>query len=407
MISPKLGSLEKIVIEQIHHDEVVALLRDVIRQRSDYPPGDCRAAIHVITQKLSQAGVEVELHALEEHQPNLITSYPSRGKGKCLVFHSHVDTVSVGDRTQWRFDPFGGEVHDGFIYGRGAGDDKSSVVAQVMALLALARSKVNLSGTLQVAIVSDEESGGLKGTHWLREQQYLKPDAMVIGEQTDNLIALGERVACGIDLMVYGKSAHGAMPWAGENAVLKTARALTWLQDKLFPLFESRKHPYLPPPTLNIGKIQGGVQWNIVPDWCKVEMDRRLLPGESRETAMGEIHQCLDEFSMAVEPLQYKLISTGEVAQNINTSADAPFVQVARGALSDVCGEERPLTGYVQTSDGRWFASDGIPIIIFGPSDPAVAHSVDERVAINQVVETARFLALLAMRWLGIDHNSF
>ncbi|MDI6695287.1 MAG: M20 family metallopeptidase [Anaerolineales bacterium] len=395
------------MIEQIHHDEVVALLRDVIRQRSDYPPGDCRAAIHVIAQKLSQAGVEVELHALEEHQPNLIASYPSRRMGECLVFHSHVDTVSVGDRTRWRFDPFGGEVHDGFLYGRGAGDDKSSVVAQVMALLALARSKVNLSGTLQVAIVSDEESGGLKGTHWLREQQYLKPDAMVIGEQTNNLIALGERVACGIDLIVYGKSAHGAMPWAGENAVLKTARALTWLQDKLFPLFESRKHPYLPPPTLNIGKIQGGVQWNIVPDWCKVEMDRRLLPGESRETAMGEIHQCLDEFSMAVEPLQYKLISTGGVAQNINTSADAPFVQVARGALSAVCGEERPLTGYVQTSDGRWFASDGIPIIIFGPSDPAVAHSVDERVAINQVVETARFLALLAMRWLGIDHNSF
>ncbi len=382
------------------------LLRETIRQRSDYPPGDCRAAIDVIAQKLSQSHVDMELLALEEHQPNLIASYPSKGKGKCLVFHSHIDTVSAGDESRWHFAPFGGEVHDGFIYGRGAGDDKSSVVAQIIALIALAKSRVNLKGTLQVAIVSDEESGGLKGTYWLREKQYLKPDAMVIGEQTNNYIALGERVACGIDLMVYGKSAHGAMPWVGENAVLKTARALSWLQDKLIPLLESRKHPYLPPPTLNIGRIQGGVQWNIVPDWCKVEMDRRLLPGESRETAVREIQQCLDEFSIAVEPLQYTLTSTGEVAKNINTPADSPFVQVATSALRDVCGEERPLTGYVQTSDGRWFASDGIPIIIFGPSDPVVAHSPDERVAVEQVVETARFLALLAMRWLGTEPHS-
>jgi acetylornithine deacetylase/succinyl-diaminopimelate desuccinylase-like protein len=131
-------------------------------------------------------------------------------------------------------------------------------------------------------------------------------------------------------------------------------------------------------------------------------MDRRLLPGETREIAMAEIRQALDEFAATVEPLHYELFSTGEVAANIDTPADDPFVVLANQALQDLCGEPRPLTGYVQTSDGRWFARDGIPIILFGPSDPAVAHATDEHVSIQQIVEAARYLTLLSMRWLGV-----
>jgi len=225
------------------------------------------------------------------------------------------------------------------LYGRGAGDDKGSVAAQSMALVALARAGIRLHGHLQLAIVADEESGGVEGTLWLRDLGKLKPDFLVIGEQTDNQVAIAERVACGIDLTVFGKSAHGAMPWAGENAVLKAARALDWLQKDLFPRLQARSRPYLPPATLNIGKIQGGIQWNIVPDYCKVEMDRRLLPGETREAAMQEIRDALDEYARGVEPLNYELFSQGEVATNVNTPADHPFVVLANQALADVVGD--------------------------------------------------------------------
>jgi acetylornithine deacetylase/succinyl-diaminopimelate desuccinylase family protein len=317
------------------------------------------------------------------------------------MFHAHIDTVPAGDLQRWSVDPFGGEVRDGIVYGRGAGDDKGSVAAQCMAFMALARAGVSLNGCLQLAIVADEESGGLEGTVWLRDLGKLKPDLLVVGEQTDNRVAIAERVACGIDLTVFGKGTHGAMPWAGENAVLKTARALSWLQERLFPVLQARSHPHLPPATLNIGKIQGGIQWNIVPDWCKVEMDRRLLPGETREAAMQEIQAVLDEFARSVEPLRYELFSQGEVAANVNTPYDHPFVTLANQALTDTAGESRPLTGYVQTSDGRWFAGADLPIIIFGPSDPAVAHAPDEHVSIEQLVEAARFLALLALRQLA------
>ena len=396
-----LSDFEAQALASINENEVIDLLQALIRQRSDYPPGDCRNAIGVVADKLEQENVPYQIIARQEHQPNLVAVLGIPDHRPRLMFHSHIDTVPAGEPERWTVDPFSGSIVEGRIYGRGAGDDKGSVAAQVMAVLALARTGSPLVGCLQLAVVSDEESGGMQGTHWLHEAGRLETDALVVGEQTENRVAIAERVACGIDLTVFGKSAHGAMPWAGENAVLKAAGALTWLQDRLFPRLEARRHPYLPPPTLNVGKIQGGIQWSIVPERCKIEMDRRLIPGETREAAVEEIHQLLDEYAEQVEPLTYELFSAGDVAANINTPPDDPFVDLAVQALQDTCGEQRHLTGYVQTSDGRWFARDGIPIIIFGPSDPAVAQAADEHVSQEQLVEAARFLALLAMRYLG------
>jgi len=129
-------------------------------------------------------------------------------------------------------------------------------------------------------------------------------------------------------------------------------------------------------------------------------MDRRLIPGETREMAMEEIRQTLDEYATKVEPLNYELFTSGEVAANIDTSPEDPFVVQANQALQDLTGEQRSLTGYVQTSDGRWLAKDGIPIIIFGPSEPAVAHSTDEYVCVDQLYEATQFLTLLALQQL-------
>lgn len=398
-----LSSSETDVLARIVPGELVDLLNALIKQRSDYPPGDCRSVIKIVSDKLENENIPYQIFAQQKHQPNLISYIGNPELRPHLTLHSHIDTVPPGDIEQWAIDPFAGELIDGSIYGRGAGDDKSSVAAQVMALLTLARASLPLQGHLQLVVVSDEESGGLHGTRFLHKEGMLATDALVVGEQTGNRVAIAERVACGIDLIVYGESAHGATPWIGDNAVLKTARAIIWLQDRLFPILEARRHPYLPPPTLNIGKIKGGSQWNIVPEWCKVEMDRRLIPGETRELAMEEIRRLLDEFSKHTEPLQYELISSGDIAANIDTPPDDEFVRLARRALYDLTNEQRPLTGYVHSSDGRWFARDGIPIIIFGPSDPAVAHAADEHVSTEQLVEATQFLTLFAMRWLGIS----
>lgn len=392
---------EQMVLEQISRSEIVAFLRELIRRRSDYPPGDTRAAVQAVGAVLDKEKIPYHIHTKKEHQPNLIASYSTGKNEPTLLYHAHVDTVPAGDLMEWTQEPFRGEVEQGLIYGRGAGDDKGSVAAQVMALVALARAEVPLEGVLQVAVVADEESGALQGTRWLKDSGWLKPDWLVVGEQTDNQIAVAERVACGIDLTIYGKSAHGAMTWEGENAIFKMADVIQWIRKKLLPKLAEKQHPYLPPPTLNIGTISGGEQWSIVPRKCVIEMDRRLIPGETRSEAMDEIRELLEDYQKEVEDIEYELFTTGEVAPNINTSPEDRFVQRAQQSLTDLSGEKRALTGYVQTSDGRWFVEDGIPILIFGPSDPRVGHAADEHVSIDQLFEATRFLTLLALRQMG------
>lgn len=391
---------EEKILKTIDPEEVVEFLQALIRERSDHPPGDCRGVINVVKEKLSSTQIKGQVFSRQEHQPSLLAAYPANADGPKLLFHAHGDTVPAGEEGRWQNPPYEGVIQEGRIYGRGAGDDKGSVAAQVIALVTLARANVDLRGQLQVAVVADEESGGINGTHWLRETGILRPNALVVGEQTNNHIAIAERVACGIDLTVFGKSAHGAMPWAGENAVLKAAGALSWLRKHYFPKLAGKRHPYLPPATLNIGKIRGGIQWSIVPEICKIEMDRRLLPGETREMAMAELQDALETYKQAVEPFEYELFSTGEVAGNIDTPPDEPMVSMAQKALEDLINTARPLTGYAQTSDGRWFARDGIPIILFGPGDPAMAHSTDEFIEIEQLIEATRFLTLFGLRYL-------
>lgn len=400
-MSTTLLPAEQALIDPIDTAEVVSFLQALIRARSDYPPGDTRAIISVVAEKLASAGIESRLLARRGQQVSLIAELSGNKTGPTLLFHAHADTVGAGNADAWTRDAFGGEVVDGNIYGRGAGDDKGSLAAQVMAAVALARAGVRLNGCLQLAAVADEESGGLFGTRWLRDSGQLQPDYLVVGEQTSNQVAIAERVACGIDLTVFGKSAHGATPWEGENAIMQAAQALSWLQVRLFPRLAQRTHPFLPPPSLNVGKISGGVQWNIVPDQCTVAIDRRLIPGETREQAMAEISGVLEEYSAHAGALRYELSSVGDVAANINTSPAHPFARAAAATLQAVCGERRDLTGYVQTSDGRWFAGDGIPIILFGPGDPALAHAANEYISSDQLVEATQFLTLFGYRWLN------
>lgn len=394
-----LNLFEIETIRSIQDADLVRILQELIQARSDFPPGNTRAAIAVVEQELKRAGIGSKRFAKDSVRQSLVAETGEADSGPVLLFHAHIDTVPAGDLARWTHPPFEGILSGNAVHGRGAGDAKGSVAVQLAAFITLARSETIHKGRIKLAIVADEESGGEIGTRWLHDEGELAADYLVIGEQTNNRISIAERVACGIDLTVYGKSAHGATPREGENAVLKACRALTYLFELLSPRLQDRRHPYLPAPTLNIGRIEGGTQWSIVPEMCVVEMDRRLIPGETREEALAEIRAILDRFSAEIEPFRYRLHSKGDVAPNVDTDPLDPFVRATQSTLADLVDEERPLIGYVQTSDGRWFAGDGIPIIHFGPGDPALAHAVDEYVPVQQLVEGAQFMVLLGLRW--------
>jgi len=407
------NNTEKKVLSMINDNEVVEFLQELIRCKSTYPPGDTREVAKVCLRKLIEAGIEAKLIYPDEDAksifndnvdnkniPSVIGTIKGKTDKPVLLFNAHIDTVSVEDPENWKHDPFSGVVEDGYIYGRGAGDDKSSVAAQVMAAVAIARAGIELNGTLMVNPVADEEASAFRGTHWLRDKGYLNPDYVIIGEQTNNRVSVAERAMLWLEVTIKGKAAHGAMPWEGNNAIYRAAEFIRLIETDLAPRLKEKTHPYLPHSTVNVSKINAGINSNVVPELCKIFIDRRYIPGETRESVINEIEDLLIRLSKET-PFEWELEVVWDGGAPVGTDPQEPLVQTLLNAVEEITGEKTEPTGYKQGSDGRLFAGRGIPIVHFGPSDPAVGHSTDERVSIRQLVDATKVYALTALRMLS------
>lgn len=395
-----ITELEQRVLDQIDPAEVTAFLQGLVRIRSTFPPGDCVEAARFCADKFAAAGIEHQLVAELPERPSVLATLHGRQARPQLAFNAHIDTVPIEDYDAWAHDPFGGEIVEGVLYGRGAGDDKSSVTAQVMAAVAIHRAGVQLEGTLVVNPVADEEALGTHGAKWLHDTGQLQPDMLIIGEQTNNEVAVAERSINWVEIVIHGEAAHGAMPWNGVNAIIQMAGVIKFLEREYLPKLAERGHPYLPPSTMNLGTISGGIKTNMVPEICRITLDRRVPPGETIDSITAELRELLDRYAREVEPINYEVNVLYSSGLPVDTSPDDPLAKVMQAAVTDVSGESRPVTGYNQGSDGRFFASDGIPVLIFGPSHPDVGHSANEHVRVEQVVEATKIYALTALRAL-------
>lgn len=414
-----MTAVERKVLEQICEEEVTSFLQDMIRCNSCYPPGDTRSVAEVCRGKLAAEGIDVELvyppddlsgelddHVINANIPSVLATMTG-GPGKCMVWNAHIDTVPVEDVHNWRHDPFSGiiETEDGvdYVYGRGTGDDKGAVASQVMAMIALKRAGVKLNGTLIVNPVADEEGHGKRGTAWLLETGYYgRPDIVIVGEQTNDEVAIAERAYTFSRIIVKGKACHGAMPWNGNNAIVKAARIIDLINTELEPKLETRTHPYLPHSTMNVSKIHGGVKENVVPELVEITFDRRVIPGETLMGAMEEIEELIKRLQ-SEDPFEYEMRYDYMSGMPTDTAPDDPLIVAMLGTIKELTGKDARPTGYKQGSDARYFAPLNIPVAIYGPSDPAVGHSPNERVSVEQLVEATKVYALTAIRVLGTE----
>ncbi len=387
------------VLDAIDADETIALLRDLVRVPSVNPPGDVRDAIAVCERSLREAGFSLRTEARDATKPNLIAEYGDTS-GRTLCFNAHVDVVPTGEEAAWSHPPFAADLVDGRVYGRGAGDDKASVTAQVMAGVTLARCGVPLRGRLVVNEVADEEVSGVAGTKFLVEEGHLRPDFVIVGEQTLNRVLVGEKGMAGTEVTVLGRAAHGALPWEGANAIEGMARVVAALQDELYPRLADRTHRYFHHSTASVNMVAGGVKSNVVPDRCTVYIDRRLVPGEDPRQVVAEIDE-IARRAIAGMPgvgVESRLATEGRPATM--SDPNSPLVQGMLAANRHL-GLSTELSGFSMASDGRFFAAAGYPTIIYGPGDPRLAHVPDEWVGVDEVLEATRAYALAALALIG------
>ncbi|MCI8767030.1 MAG: M20 family metallopeptidase [Ruminococcus sp.] len=405
---------EKKVLALIDENEIVEFMKTLINVRSDYPKSDTRQISEICLEKFREYHMDCELaippetvkNPKDNHPscwyPSVIAKIPGQEEGPVLLLNAHMDTVSAGNPSEWETDPFQAYYRNGNIYGRGAGDDKGSVCAQIMAATIIKRSGIPLKGTLLINPVSDEEANSCRGAKWLRDSEAFKPDMAIIGEQTNNKIAIAERAVVFVKISITGKGCHGAMPWAGSNATVHMSDFIQVLQRELIPEVEKTVHPYLPLTTLSATHIEGGVQVNIIPETCMLEIDCRLTPGVNEDYILKRFDEILQILSDNSEKFQYSIeVTNSEKGVVVDTNPDELLVREMAEAYQQIKGEKTEFTGYRQASDGRVFAKWQIPIAIFGPGDPALGHAPNEFVPVDQLVDATKILTLTILKLLS------
>ncbi|GAB4342816.1 MAG: M20 family metallopeptidase [Candidatus Abyssubacteria bacterium] len=385
------------VVEEMN-GEIIDFLVQFVRAQSVNPPGATTLASQVIEEKLKEFSSPVEIHSFDDDKPNLILRLGGN-KGTSLCFNSHMDTVPVGDTGKWTHDPFGGEIVRGELYGRGSADAKGCAAAMLMAARVLEKTGVELKGRLDVAIVSDEETGGSMGTQYLLEKGALGPDFAVIGEITSNRVAIAEKGMLAITLTTHGRTAHASTPWEGISAISHMARLIREIETTLGKSFKTKRHPLTPPPSFNFGLIEGGVALNVVPDECRLTMDRRTLPGESHDEAEAEIASIIESLKKS-DPTFDADYSVLYRANSFETPPDSHIVKSVSRACERMGLNPQPI-GYQQVSDGRFFAQRGIPTVLLGPGTAELAHTPDEHVPVAAVLQAVKIYALIAVELLG------
>lgn len=369
-------------------------LRLLVSIPTAFPPGETTALCGVLAPKLSALGYHVTIQGEVAGLDNLIAEIGSGAP--TLVFNVHADTVGVGDIDEWHGDPFTLFESDGQLRGLGAANCKGSLAVYLLLAEQLAAVGGPQRGRVSFNIVTDEESLGSHGTDFLRRSGLVKPDYLIVAAPTGNAISTAERSVLWIVLDSFGKAAHAGSPWLGDNAVERMVRLVSRLQRDLMPQIKLRQGDDVRS-TLNIGQIHGGSNTNMVPDFCRVQIDRRLLHSEDPDTAFGEIIACL---AAADEPEGSWNLQMVRCTNAYRSPRDGILVAALADAVASVTGRPAVYSPAVGVSDGHYFARDGIEIVNIGPGAGG-GHDSNETVPIDQMIEAARIQLLLIDKLLG------
>ena len=376
--------------------ELVSILSDLIARPSPYPPGTSVEICAYAAKRLKKAGYKVEIASKTKGVDNVVARLKGKAKGPGIAFNAHVDTVGVSERANWKSDPYKALVRGGLVYGLGAGNCKGSMAVQLWLAEEIARRGGPARGELIFTFVADEENLGPDGMEFLRKSGKVRPDALILGAQTENNLIVAERGVMWAKITTKGRAAHAGNPSAGDNAVLRMMRLMGALQS-YYDKALARRVSGAMKSTVNIGMFHGGHNTNVVPSACTVEIDRRLLPDEKVKDAFTELTRVIDG---AGEPRsQYSvefLTGTNGFFAPENGQAVAAFEAVVKKHT----GRKVKFLNATGVSDGRYYADDGIEIINFGPGSGAQGHAANESVPIAEMVEAARIQLDVVQRLL-------
>ena len=413
----------KLIAEiETRREELIALTQDLIRIPTLNPPGENYREICLFLEKrLSGAGFKTQM--IRAHDAvgdsdqfprwNLVARREGTSIGDCVHFNSHHDVVEVG--SGWTKDPFGGEVEGGKVYGRGACDMKGGLAASIIAAEAFLDVYPDHCGAVEISATADEESGGFGGVAYLAEKGFFDPDRVqhvIIPEPLNkDRICLGHRGVYWAEIETKGRIAHGSMPFLGDCAVRHMGAVLNEFENTFFPALAAKRTdmPVVPEgakqSTMNINSFHGGADElpegytglpsPVVPHSARMIIDRRFLIEENMDDVKSEIRELLDHLVATRSDFEYEIRDLHEVAPTM-TDKNAPIVTATTKAIGKVMGLTPDYVISPGTYDQKHIDRIGRlkNCIAYGPGILDLAHQPDEYVGIDDMIDSAKVMAL-------------
>jgi len=375
-------------------------LSDLVRINSVNPTlvpggaGEVEIAAYV-RRSLAGCNLRVNTYEPQPGRVSVVGRWPGTGRGKFLMLNAHYDTVGVDGMDE----PFSGAVRDGRLYGRGAFDMKGSLAASMTALKALADGGVTLGGDVMVAAVADEEYGSI-GTADLvacHRAGHLRVDGAVITEPTALKICIAHKGYLWIDVETVGRSAHGSKFEQGVDANMRMGRFLAELDKLEQTLRNGPAHPLVGPPSLHAAQLSGGSGLSTYAAACKLQIERRTVPGETEAKAVAEVQAIVNRLQ-AADPTFHAHVKPFFVRDPFEVSRDAGIVQAADKAVSKVSGKAPEYFGDTPWMDAALLSAAGIETVVIGPAGEG-AHADVEWVDVDSCLQLAEILVHVASEY--------
>ncbi|TDN70213.1 acetylornithine deacetylase/succinyl-diaminopimelate desuccinylase-like protein [Paraburkholderia sp. BL10I2N1] len=382
----------------------VEFLAALVRRPSDNPPGDCAGHAEMAALALEALGFTVERHSVPVidvtragiiSATNLVVRHRF-GAGPTVALNAHGDVVPPGDG--WSTDPYGAEIRDGWMHGRGAAVSKSDFATYAFALKALIDTQAPLAGTVELHLTYDEESGGLIGPAWLLKQGIVKPDYAICAGFS-YAITTAHNGAIHLEITVRGKSAHAARPDTGHDALEATVAVLNALYGHRKVLRQIRSATTgIEHPTLVVGLIEGGINTNVVPDRVTLRLDRRVVPEEMSQTVLAQLKQLVEGSVKDLPGISVGIREVLVTSPLREIGGTERLLSALKRAAQVTLRADIPTEGVPLYTDARLYCEAGVPTVIYGAGPRTLllanGHRADERVALEDLRIATKTVAL-------------
>jgi len=402
---------EQALINSIDRDELVELTRDLVRIDSVIRPEtgntESKAVEFIAAWIRRELGIEPQVEEVEPGRQNIIATVDSGRPGAVLMLEGHTDVVSEGDRRSWKFDPFGAEIAENRIYGRGACDMKGGVAVALLTVKAFRTSDVPFAGKIRLGLVCDEEGMMIGIKDFIRKGHADDVSAAFVPEPEENQLCISMKGAMRATVRVHGKMAHGCMPLTGINPNTRLARTILAFEE--LETAEKKRcgeDPYLGWPSITFTVIQAPpagepAQLNVMPAEAIGYVDIRTTPAQDHEQLRRQLQKIVEKLGEQDKDYHAE-IEFIEDRPVVAIEKEESVVTCSASAYRDVTGKEPVYNGVPGATDGTFLnAWKGIPCLVNGPGPRHIPHQKDEYIEIDELVEAAQVYVVAAHRFLS------